>query len=168
MFESLCCRRKSVERSWRFRMEECSQRWCRAKVDQKSATDIYSNFRSSSSIMQKSREWVSALFLKGQLGAHANTPLRPNINKLFCDSSSNIDIRLLLIILWTMWSKNYTLCRPGVLFSLGSSIYTQRGLWVQAGTCGISPHKHTHSHTEVQHYYAALLRIFGLCAVRCL
>ncbi len=46
--------------------------------------------------------------------------------------------------------QKHTLCRPRVLSRPGSTIYTQRGLWVQAGTRGISPHKHTQARTHTQ------------------
>lgn len=108
---------------------------------------------------------TECLFVKGQWGTQTNTPLRPNINKLFCERSSNFDLWLLLIILWTLWSKSMLYATQGSRPDRAQPYipHTQRGLWVQAGTCGTS-HTNTHKHT---HSFSIFIKLcsgfFGLC-----
>lgn len=93
--------------------------------------------------------------VKGQWGPQANTPLRPNINKLFYDRNPNFDLWLLLIILQTLRSKCILYATPGSRPRRAQPYipHTQSVLWVQASTCGISPHMHRHA--QIQHFYKA-------------
>lgn len=114
-----------------------------------------SGFVWSSRNIQKSKDTsrTECFLLKGHRGTQTNTPPRPNINKLFCDRSSYFDLWLLLIILWTLRSKSMLYATQGSCPDRTQPYipHTDRGLWVQPGTCGISlsnKHTSTHTHTD--------------------
>lgn len=125
-----------------------------------------SGFVWSSRNIQKSKDtsMTECLLLKGHWGTQTNTPPRPNINKLFCDRSSYFDLWLLLIILWTLRSKSMLYATQGSCPDRTQPYipHTDRGLWVQPGTCGISL-SNKHTLTQIQHFYKAHFRVFGLC-----
>lgn len=145
-----------------FEIEERGQRWCwggklTGKVETiqvlflwKTSTGVgwdSAEFVRSSGNMQEGatgQEWMKCLVLKkGQLGPQTNTPPPPNINRRFSDRSCNFDLWLLLIRLRTVWGKSIVYATQGSRPGLGSTIYSQGGLRVQSGTCGISPRSHT-------------------------
>ena len=106
--------------------------------------------------------------LKSQQGSRTNTPQCPNINKLFCDRSSNFDLWLLLIILWTVWSKSVLYATQGSCSGPGwAQPYTPReDSEFRQAHVGFSPHKcahtHTHTHTHTQNYYRSSVQDFWL------
>lgn len=152
---------KSAESLWRFQIEECGQRWLWVKVDQGKWKWIKSCFfpflffgqRMSAGLLKgqgtyiraSKNEW-SALFLISHWRAQTNSPLLFQIGNVFCDRSFTFDI----IIIDHFMEQKYSLGHPRVPSTPGS-MHTQIGLWVQAGTCGISSqetHTGRHIHTE--------------------
>lgn len=99
-------------------------------------------------------------------GTQTNTPSRPNINKLLRDRSSKFDLRLLLIILWTVRSRSILYATQGSCPGRAPLYIPKEGSGFRSAYVGY-PHTHKHTHTEFQHYYKALFGGFGLCSLQC-
>lgn len=103
------------------------------------------------------KERKKGLLLKRQWGTQTNTPWGSSINKLSCDRSCNVDLWLLLIILWTERSKRWVYATPGPCADW-AQLYIARS----SGRHIWNSPSNTQTHIHNQDYYEAPFRILGL------